>query len=179
MKNNKKLYIGWAVLFAIYLLCTVIASKFTNMSMDLAATQQELEATQKSLYEQIDLNAELSIKYEELDEMSKLKEQGYEFAYMGDFKISHYCDERTAHICGGGNGITASGKPTEVGWTVAADTSVLPMGTIIYVEGYGFREVCDRGGAVKDKKIDILVTTHDEAMSMGIKHKDVWVLVKK
>lgn len=47
--------------------------------------------------------------------------------------------------CDSGNGVTASG--TYASWgTVAANTGVLPFGTKIYVEGYGYGVVEDTGG---------------------------------
>ena len=108
-----------------------------------------------------------------------LKSDEYEFVYVGDFKYTYYCDERYEHICGYGYGLTVSGKPTEVGWTVAADTSVLPMGSIIYIEGVGFREVMDVGGAVDGNHIDILMNTHSECYDQTLINGGVWVLVKK
>ena len=42
----------------------------------------------------------------------------------------------------------ASGKMAKVG-TIAADTSVYPFGTIMYIPGYGYGEVQDVGGAIK------------------------------
>ena len=111
--------------------------------------------------------------------ISDLKNEEYELVYMGDFKYTYYCDERYEHICGYGLGLTASGKPTEVGWTVAADTSVLPMGSIIYIEGIGFREVMDRGGGVNGNHIDILMATHNECYYQDLVRGGVWVLIKK
>lgn len=152
---------------------------------ELASTTNELAITQNHLQSEIekaqelnraleDANNELSIANETIAE---LKSEEYEFVYMGDFKITYYCDERYEHICGG-NGVTASGKPTEVGVTVAADWSVLPKGSAIYIEGVGFREVQDVGGGVNGKHIDVLVTTHREALSIGNSYEGVWLLVK-
>ena len=107
-----------------------------------------------------------------------LKSDEYELVYMGEYKISYYCDERYSHICGG-SGRTASGKPTEVGVTAAADWSVLPKGTKVYIENIGWREVQDKGGAVNGKHIDVLVNTHIEALKLGKDQEGVWVLVKK
>lgn len=107
-----------------------------------------------------------------------LKNEEYELMYMGEFKITYYCDERRNHICGG-NGITASGKSTEVGVTAAADWSALPKGSMVYIEGVGYREIQDKGSAVKKNHIDVLVESHSEALSLGTKSEGVWLLVKK
>ena len=158
----------------------------THLNQELLATQDELAITVENLKlesrKSSELGVELNKTTKELTSanatISDLKTIEYELVYIGDFKITYYCDERRAHICGG-NGITASGKPTEVGWTVAADWSVLPNGSLIYIDGGGFREVQDVGGAVKERHIDVLVQEHSEALDFGVEHEDVWLLVKK
>jgi uncharacterized protein YabE (DUF348 family) len=51
-------------------------------------------------------------------------------------------------------GITRSGKPLTKG-LVAIDRSLIPFGTMMYVEGYGFAEAADTGGGVKGRWIDL------------------------
>jgi 3D (Asp-Asp-Asp) domain-containing protein len=63
-------------------------------------------------------------------------------------------------------GITASGKRARVG-TIAADTTLYPFGTIMYIDGYGYGRVEDRGGKIKGNHIDLFFTTHDEALKWG------------
>ncbi len=96
--------------------------------------------------------------------------------YVGNFKITYYCKENYPHICGTGNGVTASGAKATKGITVAADTNVLPMGTKIYIDGIGERIVQDRGGGIKGNRLDILVDTHTEALNSGIKTRKVWIV---
>lgn len=58
-------------------------------------------------------------------------------------------------------GITFSGvkvRRAEVS-TVAADTSVLPIGTLLYIPGYGYGVVADTGSAIKGKHIDLYFDT--------------------
>jgi len=74
-------------------------------------------------------------------------------------------------------GITASGTRAGRG-TVAADTSVLPFGTIVEVPGYGFGRVEDRGGAIKGNKLDLWFPSHDAALRWG-RQKGVRVRVWK
>ncbi|MEM7625287.1 MAG: 3D domain-containing protein [Planctomycetota bacterium] len=78
------------------------------------------------------------------------------------------------------DGITASGYSV---WTngmklVAADTKILPFGTIITVPGYnGGRPVpvLDRGGAIKGYRLDVLYPTHERALQWGAQRLDVTV----
>ena len=51
-------------------------------------------------------------------------------------------------------GITASGTRARPG-TLAADTSLYPFGTIMYVPGYGYGRVEDRGGAIRGQRLDV------------------------
>nr|DAH39460.1 MAG TPA: hypothetical protein [Caudoviricetes sp.] len=146
---------------------------------DLNIALENLQASTDKVHELETSLTNMSKELEEANvELNDLRNDTYELAYMGDFKITYYCDERFNHICGG-SGITASGKPTEVGWTVAADWGVLPKGSVIYISGLGFREVQDVGGGVNGDHIDVLVQTHEEALNSGLDYKDVWILVKK
>ncbi len=71
-------------------------------------------------------------------------------------------------------GITASGARVRPG-TIAADTRLFPFGTIMYVPGYGYGIVEDRGGAIRGHKIDLYFRTHQQALEWGRQHKQVRV----
>lgn len=71
-------------------------------------------------------------------------------------------------------GVTASGTRARRG-TVAADTSVLPFGTIVEVPGYGYGRVEDRGGAIKGQRLDLWFPRHKEALAWGRKEVTVTV----
>ncbi|WP_415640047.1 3D domain-containing protein [Paenibacillus sediminis] len=43
--------------------------------------------------------------------------------------------------------------------TIAADLKVFPLGTILYIPGYGYGIVADKGSKIKGKKIDLYFTT--------------------
>ena len=64
-------------------------------------------------------------------------------------------------------GITASGKKAKPG-TLAADTRYYPFGTVIYIPGYGYGIVEDRGGDIKGRhRLDLYHNTHPEARRWG------------
>jgi len=76
-------------------------------------------------------------------------------------------------------GITASGTKAEKG-TIAADTSQYPFGTVMYVPGYGYGRVEDRGRAIKGpSKIDIYLNKHREAVQWGRRNLAVKVWLPK
>ena len=72
-------------------------------------------------------------------------------------------------------GITASGLPASIG-TVAADTVSYPFGTILYIPGYGYGVVEDRGGAIKGPyRLDLWFPSRGEALDWGRKSLNVHV----
>jgi len=70
---------------------------------------------------------------------------------------------------------TASGLKTRVG-VVAVDRNVIPLGTHLYVEGYGFAIAADTGGAIRGNKIDLYAANVNEANQFGIQNVKVFVL---
>lgn len=69
-----------------------------------------------------------------------------------------------------GQRVTASGDPAE-GFLVAAPKST-PFGTLLSIPGYAdgsWVPVRDRGGAIKGNRIDVLMSSHAEALQWGIR----------
>jgi len=75
-------------------------------------------------------------------------------------------------------GMTASGVEAKRG-TVAADTSIFPIGTLVYVPGYGWGRVEDRGSAIKGNRLDLFFDSHREALKWGRQQVDVKVWRKE
>ena len=71
-------------------------------------------------------------------------------------------------------GITSSGTMARPG-TIAADTSIYPYGTVMYIPGYGYGRVEDTGGAIKGQHIDLYRPNHWYARSWGVQQKQVTV----
>jgi len=70
-------------------------------------------------------------------------------------------------------GITASGTKAKPG-TIAADTRYYPFGTVMYVPGYGYGRVEDRGSAIKGPdRIDLFFKKRKQALEWGRQHKEV------
>lgn len=64
-------------------------------------------------------------------------------------------------------GITASGHRIEPGDVFVAAPKNIPFGTKVFVPGYGWSTVQDRGGAIKGNRIDVFFPTHQEALEWG------------
>lgn len=76
---------------------------------------------------------------------------------------------------GGGSGITASGIPAGYG-VVAVDPWVIPLGTRLYIPGYGEAIAADTGGAIRGNKIDLCMEDYASCMQFGRRFVDVYVL---
>lgn len=51
--------------------------------------------------------------------------------------------------------------------TVAVDPNVIPLGTKLYIEGYGYAIAADTGGAIKGNKIDLFMNSNSECINFG------------
>lgn len=72
---------------------------------------------------------------------------------------------------------TASGAIAQEGVTIAADWSLYPPGTVLYIEGIGERTVQDRGGVINGQKIDIYFESHEDALQFG--RQDIRIRIVK
>ena len=59
---------------------------------------------------------------------------------------------------------------------IAVDPRVIPLGTKVYVEGYGEAVAADTGGAIKGNKIDVHMESVNSCNSWGRKNVKVTVL---
>ncbi|MEK3764182.1 MULTISPECIES: ubiquitin-like domain-containing protein [unclassified Solibacillus] len=89
--------------------------------------------------------------------------------------------EATAYTphCTGCSGISAAGLNLRANpdmKVIAVDPRIIPLGTKVWVEGYGNAVAADTGGAIKGNKIDVLVPTKSEAYNWGRKKVRLKVL---
>jgi 3D (Asp-Asp-Asp) domain-containing protein len=73
------------------------------------------------------------------------------------------------------DGLTATGQRATRG-VCAVDPRVIPLGTRLWVEGYGFALACDTGGAIHGNRIDVCFDTRAEAMRWGRRTVMVYIL---
>ncbi len=80
----------------------------------------------------------------------------------------------TAYVAGG---TTKSGLPAKVG-VIAVDPSIIPLGTRVYVEGYGYAIAADTGIGLMQNVIDfdLFYETYVESCLNGRKHLNVYIL---
>ena len=94
-----------------------------------------------------------------------------DYQSLGEFVITHYCACEKCTI--DGDGITATGTKAASGRTIAVDPEVIPYGTTVIIDGHAYvAEDC--GGAIKGRRIDIFMGSHQEALKAGVKVAEVF-----
>lgn len=93
--------------------------------------------------------------------------------------VTAYSPDRAS--CGefaDGQTATLHGVTTNAGRLVAADTRLLPYGSMLSIPGYDGANVVpvlDCGGAIKGERLDLLFPTHEEALAWGVRRLEVTV----
>lgn len=80
----------------------------------------------------------------------------------------------TVYDAGNGN-YTSRGHAVRKG-LVAVDPNVIPLGTRLYITGYGYAIADDIGGAIRGNKIDLAFESRDEALQFGRQRVTVYIL---
>ena len=84
--------------------------------------------------------------------------------------------EPSAKSCGPyASGYTATGLPARYG-VVAVDPYVIPLGSHLYVEGYGYAIAADKGKAIIGNRIDLCFDTYEDAINYGRRTVKVYLL---
>lgn len=102
-----------------------------------------------------------------------------ELISLCEFKVTAYCS--CEKCCGRWsqnrpNGIVygASGEVLIPHVSIATDTSVIPYGTTVIINGNEYVSH-DCGGAIKDNRIDIYMSSHEEALEWGVQYLEVFM----
>lgn len=70
---------------------------------------------------------------------------------------------------------TATGQTPAVGM-VAVDPSIIPLGTRMYVEGYGYAVAADTGGSIRGDRLDLFMEERSQCLSWGRRTVKVYIL---
>jgi len=165
-----------ALLVIIVALSAALSGLIARYQKDTATWERKYMAAAAIERDAVEAYGSLILEVEEDEEArreaARAFEQAGEYRYIGECTITHYCCEKYEHICGTGDGLTASGVPVAPGM-VAVDTDVIPMGSTVIIDGTSYLAT-DRG--VTGKHIDIAVATHEEAERLGVYAAEVWIL---
>ncbi len=116
-----------------------------------------------------------------------LKYLGLENSSVGSTTVSRSGSSRTITMVATGYCPCAkcnypyAGQPSYLGYPlgygiIATDPNVIPMGTRLYVSGYGEGIAADQGGAIKGNRLDLCFSTHQQALNWGVKTVSVTIL---
>ncbi|CUH96172.1 hypothetical protein P22_2260 [Propionispora sp. 2/2-37] len=105
------------------------------------------------------------------------------FAYLnrGDSNSSRYSRSLVMKASAysaydpGNSSYTARGNLLRRG-LVAVDPNVIPLGTRLYIPGYGYAIADDTGGAIRGNVIDLAFDSHAEAIQFGRQQVTVYIL---
>lgn len=81
--------------------------------------------------------------------------------------------------CKGCSGVTRTGidlKSNPNSKVISVDPTVIPLGSKVYVEGYGYATAADTGGAIKGNRIDVFIPSQNNAIQFGSKQLKVTIL---
>lgn len=119
-------------------------------------------------------------RIEPVDELIHMGRSGYStsrHSYTRGKVISMHASayDPTAGRGKGATYRTSTGLRAQFG-VVAVDPNVIPLGSKLFVEGYGFAVAADRGSAIRGNRIDLCYNTRTECMQFGRKTVRVHVL---
>jgi len=107
--------------------------------------------------------------------LARFAEQGFASAiHFAGSAIRMIATAYTAG-CSGCSGVTASGLRAGFG-VIAVDPQVIPLGTKLFIPGYGRAVAGDTGGAILGNRVDLGMNTQHDALQYGRRPITVYVL---
>ncbi|HLO03009.1 MAG TPA: S-layer homology domain-containing protein [Symbiobacteriaceae bacterium] len=112
---------------------------------------------------------------------SRLLQEGAVLTAIGDRSLpvkASWQMKATAYSPGepGVGTVTYSGMAVRTG-TVAVDPTKIPLGSWVFVDGWGYGIAADTGGAIKGARIDLFTWNYAEAaLHFGVQNRTVWLL---
>lgn len=103
-------------------------------------------------------------------QVSRGMESGVEY-YVASTAYTANCNGCSGHTA---TGINLHQNPDIK--VIAVDPRVIPLGTKVYVEGYGYAIAADTGSAIKGNKIDVFFSSKSEAYRWGYRKVKIKIL---
>ncbi|MFP7737613.1 LysM peptidoglycan-binding domain-containing protein [Priestia aryabhattai] len=142
-------------------------------------TEQQQAQAEQAQTEQQQAQAEQAQTEQQQAQAEQAQQQPAESSQQASGKSMTV--EATAYTanCAGCSGTTATGvdlKANPNQKVIAVDPSVIPLGSKVYVEGYGEAVAADTGGAIKGSRIDVFVPSESDAQQFGRKSVKITVM---
>ena len=141
-------------------------STIDNIMNDFSIYNKKIEE-QKVTETSNEVNAEDNVNTKTVAEIEEAST-----SYKATYKM-----EATAYA---GDTITATGvapvrNPNGLS-TIAVDPSIIPLGSKVYIPGYGEAIAEDTGGAIKGHRIDLFLNSENECINWGRRNVTLYVL---
>ena len=107
--------------------------------------------------------------------LARVATQGFESAVHMAGSALHMIATAYTSGCFGCSGITASGVRAGFG-IIAVDPSVIPLGTKVFIPGYGRAVAGDTGGAIQGHRVDLGFNSESAALEFGRRPVTIYVL---
>lgn len=157
---------------------TALCAAIVHRERQIADLETRYHAVRAIEADAVAAYGELAARVDADREARQAQAEAYEaigaYEYIGECTVTYYCCEPYAHVCGDGDGLTATGLPVTPG-VVAVDPEVIPLGSTVIIDGQAYL-AADTGGAVRGNHVDIAVATHQEAEALGTTTAEVWVV---
>lgn len=152
-----------------------IVKKQAGKPGELRVTYQISEVNGKTVKTKVETD-----RVEPVDELYFVGKSGYATSRGHYTRTKVLTMNASAYDPSAGRGKYATGR-TKMGiragyGVVAVDPRVIPLGTMVYVEGYGIAYACDIGGAIKGNRIDLCLPTNAECIRFGRRKVRVHIL---
>ncbi len=99
----------------------------------------------------------------------------YDMASRGDMRSLFVSATGYSAYDPGNSPYTAMGTPVRYG-VIAVDPSVIPLGSRVYIPGYGVAVAEDTGGAIQGNRIDVAFDSHEQALEFGRQNFEVYLM---
>lgn len=177
---------GAAIMAAVLVILVLTAiGIISNGSKQELTLRAEIATLQKQRKDAVARLGEQVLAYDRLRsavelEVERREQQAREYEVLGAYQyigvctLTAYCCESKGnpHICGDGDGLTATGLPVAPGM-VAVDPDIIPLGSTVIINGVSYL-AADTG--VSGYHIDIAIQTHEEASDFGVSSAEVWII---
>ena len=158
---NKLLYIITIFLILTASICIISAQSALH---ELESLQQASRMA-NIIQQNVSLQAEIASLEGEIAEGQEIADS-FKLKPLGEFEITYYCYD---------SGATKSGEAVREGM-IAVDTDIIPLGSLVYVEGEGFKIAADTGRLIKESRIDVYLPDYEECIERGRINKQVWLV---